>query len=205
MTKLKVALFVHCFFPDHFYGTETYTLELARNLKQLGHDVTVVAGVFQGEPKLEAAITRYTFSGIDVIAFDKNYLPHARISETYYQEAARPYLRQILTDLKPDIVHVTHLINHTAVLLDEVRDANVPVVATLTDFFGFCFNNKLERADGRLCAGPNALRSNCVACFLKASNDPAGQKIARSPLGWNGAGFVLRSRSERRNPTISMS
>ena len=23
----KVALFVHCFFPDHFYGTETYTLQ----------------------------------------------------------------------------------------------------------------------------------------------------------------------------------
>jgi hypothetical protein len=85
--------------------------------------VAVVVGVFQGEPKLDAAITRYTVEDIDVIAFDKNYVPHSRISETYYQESARPYLRQILADLKPDIVHVAHLINHTAVLLDEVRDA----------------------------------------------------------------------------------
>jgi hypothetical protein len=23
---LKVELFVHCFFPNHFFGTETYTL-----------------------------------------------------------------------------------------------------------------------------------------------------------------------------------
>jgi glycosyltransferase involved in cell wall biosynthesis len=184
---------VHCFFPNHFYGTETYTLELARNLKQLGHHVTVVAGVFQGEPKLEAVITYSTFSDIDVITFDKNYVPHSRISETYYQEGARPYLRQILAELKPDIVHVTHLINHTAVLLDEVRDANVPVVATLTDFFGFCFNNKLEAADGSLCAGPNALRSNCVACYLKASNNIALQKIAGFSLGWTGAGLALRA------------
>ncbi|WP_338824282.1 glycosyltransferase family 4 protein [Bradyrhizobium septentrionale] len=193
MRKLRVALFVHCFFPDHFYGTETYTLELAKNLKQLGHDVTVVAGVFQGEPKRESAITRYTYGDIDVVAFDKNYVPHSRISETYYQESARPYLRQILADLKPDIVHVTHLINHTAMLLEEVGDANIPVVATITDFFGFCFNNKLEAANGSLCAGPNALRSNCIACFLKASNNAAVKRLASLPLGLSGAGFILRT------------
>lgn len=193
LRKLNVALFVHCFFPDHFYGTETYTLEIARNLKQLGHNVTVVSGVFQGEPQCESALTRYAFDGVDVIAFDKNFVPHSRIRETYYQEAVRPFLRQVLQELKPDIVHVTHLINHTAVLLDEVSAANIPVVATLTDFFGFCFNNKLEAADGSLCAGPNVLCSNCIACFLKASNNTAAQKVARWPLGWAGAGLALRA------------
>lgn len=193
MPKLRVALFVHCFFPDHFYGTETYTLELAKNLKQLGHDVAVVAGVFQGEPKREQAITRYTFNDIDVVAFDKNYVPHSRISETYYQESARPYLRQILAELEPDIVHVTHLINHTAVLLEEAHEASIPIVATLTDFFGFCFNNKLEAANGSLCAGPNALRSNCIACFLKASNNATARKFGGVPLGWAGAGIALRA------------
>ena len=41
---MKIALFVHCFYPDHFYGTETYTLELARQLKMMGHQV-IVRGV----------------------------------------------------------------------------------------------------------------------------------------------------------------
>jgi hypothetical protein len=31
-------------------------------------------------------------------------------------------------------------------------------VATLTDFFGFCFNNKLEAHDGSLCLGPDGSR-----------------------------------------------
>jgi hypothetical protein len=49
---MKVALFVHCFFPEHFYGTETYTYELARNLKALGHEPT---GGLGGVPGRAAA------------------------------------------------------------------------------------------------------------------------------------------------------
>lgn len=189
---MKIALFVHCFFPEHFYGTETYTLELARNFRRLGHDVTVVAGIFQGEPSRETAISAYEFDGIEVIAFDKNHVLHSTIGETYFQEAARPYLRDILARVAPDVVHVTHLINHTAVLLEEAKHANVPVVATLTDFFGFCFNNKLEAADGSLCEGPNALRSNCIACYMKASNHRFVDRISALPMGWQIAGLSMR-------------
>jgi glycosyltransferase involved in cell wall biosynthesis len=189
---LKIALFVHCFFPNHFYGTETYTLELARNFQRLGHEVTVVAGIFQGEEANDATLSSYSYEGIDVIAFDKNHVPHSRIAETYFQEAARPHLRQIIAQIKPDIIHVTHLINHTAVLLEEAKYARVPIVATLTDFFGFCFNNKLEAADGSLCVGPNKLRSNCISCYVKASNHPIGDWVSALPLGWPVAGLAIR-------------
>lgn len=188
---MKVALFVHCFFPDHFYGTETYTLQVAQALQRLGHDVTVVAGIFQGEPRQPALVKRHEHDGVPVVALDKNHEPHSRVSETYWQEAMRPHLRAVLADLKPDLVHVTHLINHTAVLLEEVKAAGIPLVATLTDFFGFCYNNKLEAADGSLCAGPNLLRSNCIACHLRAVNDGAGQG-AKPRLGYALAGLRLR-------------
>ena len=192
---MKVALFVHCFFPDHFYGTETYTLELAKNLIGLGHDVTVVSAVFQGEPANSDVISSYLYEGVPVVAFDKNFAPHSRISETYYQESTRVYLRRILRQLAPDIVHVTHLINHTAVLLEEARFAGVPAVATLTDFFGFCYNNKLEAASGKLCSGPNRLRSNCIACHLKGSEIfPATTSAMLDilPYGWEAAGLATR-------------
>jgi len=165
---MKVALFVHCFFPEHFYGTETYTLELARNLQALGHDVTVVTAVFPGEPRHPALVTRYVHDGVPVVAFDKNHLPHRSVRETYWHEDMRAPLRAVLRELDCDVVHVTHLINHTAVLVEEAKALGLPVVATLTDFFGFCYTNKLEAADGTLCAGPDALRVNCIACHLKA-------------------------------------
>jgi glycosyltransferase involved in cell wall biosynthesis len=175
---MKVAIFVHCFFPDHFYGTETYTLNIASNLRSLGHSVTVIAAQFHGEPAKAQSISSYTFEGIDVVLLDKNYYPHHRVRDTYYQAEIKNSLYSILKSQNPDVIHVTHLINHTAVLLDVARELNIPTVATLTDFFGFCFTNKLEDARGLLCTGPSRDRSNCLACYLKV----AGSEHMNHPL-----------------------
>jgi glycosyltransferase involved in cell wall biosynthesis len=164
---MKIVFFVHCFFPGHFYGTETYTLELAKNYSAWGHDVTVVSAIFQGEPASEDLLSHYEYEGIKVISLDKNKVPHSRIKETYYQPEMREILTSLLKDLQPDIVHVTHLINHTSALLEATSALGIPTYATFTDFFGFCLNNKLEAADGALCAGPSRSRSNCVACYIK--------------------------------------
>lgn len=197
---MKIALFVHCFFPEHFYGTETYTLEVARNLQELGHEPVVVAGVFQGEPTREGLVTEYEYQGIPVVAVDKNHLPHQKVGETYYQAAMGPVLTGVLERLGPDIVHVTHLINHTAVLLEVVQALGIPAVATLTDFFGFCFNNKLEAADGSLCSGPSTSRLNCLACYLKARAGVPGrsrlERLGGRPrlAAWAARGLYLSKR-----------
>ncbi len=175
---MRIALFVHCFFPIHFYGTETYTLELARHYRDAGYDITVVSAIFQGEQATGSALLfRYEYQGIPVVTINKNLIPHSRVKETYYQQEMRDVFARLLDELRPDVVHVTHLINHTAVLLDVLKQRNIATYVTFTDFFGFCLNNKLEGADGRLCHGPSASRSNCVACHLKA--------VAASPgAGW---------------------
>lgn len=166
---MKIAIFVHCFFPEHFYGTETYTLNIAKNLLNLGHTVTVVSGTFYGEPARREAVSSYVYNGVDVLVIDKNLFPNRRVRDTYSQPEIIPVLRSVLTRLRPDVIHVTHLINHTAMLLDLAREMEIPTVATLTDFFGFCFTNKLEDARGLLCRGPSRDRSNCVACYLKVA------------------------------------
>ena len=163
---MNIVLFVHCFFPESFYGTETYTLELAQNLRALGHEATVVTAVFSGQPERGALVTRYEYAGVPVIAIDKNYLPHRNFRETYYQASMRPVLADLLDELRPDIVHVTHLSNHTVVLLDIMSERGLLAVATLTDFFGICHTSRLEAADGSLCTGPAADSNNCLTCAL---------------------------------------
>lgn len=179
---MKIALFVHCFFPGHFYGTETYTLELAKHYLSVGHQVTVVSAIFQGEPSQGEIISRYEFQGIPVVRIDKNLIPHTRVGETYYQPEMREVLERVLRKLNPDIVHVTHLINHTAALLEVTQALGIATFATFTDFFGFCLNNKLEAANGDLCSGPSVSRTNCVACHLKAAahNPSVAQWMRRS-------------------------
>jgi glycosyltransferase involved in cell wall biosynthesis len=166
---MKIALLVHCFFPGHFYGTEAYTLSLAREFRAAGHDATVISATFQGEPRQASPIAHYEWDGVPVISVDKNAWPHRSVAETYDQPALHPVYRELLGELRPDILHVCHLINHTAVAVDVASDLGIPVYATLTDFFGFCLTNKLESADGSLCAGPSPSRANCVACHLKAA------------------------------------
>lgn len=177
---MKITFFVHCFFPDHFYGTETYTLDLAHHYQAWGHDVTVVSAIFQGESSASELVTRYEYQGIPVVCIDKNYLPHSSVKETYYQPNMSAVLETILNELQPDVVHVTHLINHTAALLEVTSKLGIPTYATFTDFFGFCLNNKLEAADGELCAGPSATRTNCVACYIKdAARNPHAESWMR--------------------------
>jgi glycosyltransferase involved in cell wall biosynthesis len=172
---MKVALFVHCFFPEHFYGTETYTLQVAKRLREMGHEAVVVAAVFQGEAPRAELVTRYTYEGVPVLLIDKNKVPHRTIRETYYQPEMAGVFREILRDVRPDLLHVTHLINHTAVLLEVADELGLPTVGTLTDFFGFCYTNKLVAVDGSICHGPSLSRANCVACHLYAENHPSGR------------------------------
>jgi hypothetical protein len=90
---MKIALFVHCFFPTHFYGTETYTLQVARQLRSMGHDPVVVSAAFPGEPRRDSAVTTYRYDGLRVYCIDKNYIPQRRVKETYYQETIRDTLK----------------------------------------------------------------------------------------------------------------
>jgi glycosyltransferase involved in cell wall biosynthesis len=175
---MHVMLAVHCFFPSHFYGTETYTLELARGLMGRGHRVTVLSAVHSGEPQQEAEVIHYDFQGIPVISVDKNFRPNTRIRDTYYQPEHRTTLQRVLRDEKPEVLHVTHLINHTGTLIEAAVVEDIPIMATFTDFFGFCYNCRLEATDGSHCRGPNERRTNCLACHLKLAHMPSMPMMA---------------------------
>ncbi len=192
---MRIALFVHCFYPSHIYGTETYTLELARNLRALGHEPVVVSAVFAGEPAQPAIVHRYEHDGIPVLSIDKNAYPNTRVKDTYYQPSMSGVLGELLDEVRPDLVHVTHLINHTAVLLEVAAARKLPVMATFTDFFGFCYNNKLEAHDGSLCAGPASPAVNCLACHVKAAAGGSGSQDWRTRFKRTPAGAGLAARA----------
>ena len=184
---MKIALFVHCFFPDHFYGTETYTLEVARNLREMGHDPVVISAVSRSDATREKLITRYSYQSIPVVLIDTNRFPNKRVKDSYHQPLMRSVVAQVLEEVRPDIVHVTHLANHTAEILDVFRGMKLPAIATLTDFFGICLNSHLTKADGSLCGGPNKARINCIECFLKAIHD---NRKRMPTFAWLKSGFL---------------
>ena len=193
---MKILLPVHVFFPKHFYGTETYTLELAQALKKMGHDPIILTAL----PLWEKGGTdkfyfTYEYDGLDVHCLDFNLNPHASFKQIYYRPELYPVYDEILDNIKPDIVHVTHIINHTATLLEVLRDKKIPAVATLTDFFGICFNAKLDREDGALCHGPNEKSTNCLRCYLQKADIFPKQQMLNNHFMKNGFITYLASRA----------
>lgn len=146
-------------------------------MSRLGHEPAVVAATFPGEPEQKEFIERYAIDGVPVIRFDRNAQPNTSIRDTYDLPKLETIHRQILEEIRPDIVHVCHLLNHSSALLDTTRRMGLPTVATFTDFFGFCFNNKLNAVDGSLCKGPSRSRSNCIACcYFPADGGPSDMR-----------------------------
>ena len=183
MKTIKILLVVHCFFPDHFYGTETYTLELARDLRRRGYKVEILSTMSPGEQggrgKMRFA---YQYDGFTVHCVDYNFAPQVRYRELYYRKETEPFYRELLADIAPDLMHVTHLMNHTAIILDAAQACSIPLIATLTDFFGICLNSHLADIHGQLCSGPNYSRSNCLRCHLEVFGFAAlGSSLGLSP------------------------
>jgi glycosyltransferase involved in cell wall biosynthesis/SAM-dependent methyltransferase len=183
---MRIALYVHCFFPTHFFGTESYTLALAKGLAELGHEPVVITATFEGEPPQARLIEEYTYEDVRVISIDKNIYPDRCVRDTYEQPALRHVHERLLRQLQPDVVHICHLISHTTAVLDVTHSIGIPTFATLTDFFGFCYNNILENAKGKLCGGPDRIRANCIECFLKLQgarpNASPLAKLAKLPI-----------------------
>lgn len=196
---MKILFVVHCFFPDHIYGTETYTLSLAKNLQSLGREVAVLSAVFSGEARRENPVTRYDFQGVPVICVDRNYLPSGSLEASFDLPDLEPILKEILQQERPDVIHVNQLMNHTVALPRVACQLGIPLVATLTDFQAFCFNGRLEDARGQLCSGPDAVAANCLECLRRESLNHAWATDLRPPP--EGAGKHIRAFFNRLRPS----
>ncbi len=167
MRPLRILLPVHVFFPEHFYGTETYTLQLAQCLRQMGHRPTVLTSVLYGEKGRGGAVYTYEHDGFEVDCIDQNIQPLTHYRQLHRRADFYPLIAEIFRKRSPDVVHVNHLMGHTGVLLEVVRDMGLAAVATLTDFYGICPNSKLMRYDEALCTGPEYGSTNCLACYIR--------------------------------------
>ena len=177
---LSIALLVHAFLPDQNYGTEIYTLELSRALRELGHRPTVIAARRSGEPE----VAREEWDGIPVIRVPAL----AEGARATFDDPSRlPLYRSLFEELRPDVVHVCHFLYHTTAAHAAAQQLGIPLVATFTDFHGFCHTGLLSKPSGAPCAGPSRSRFGCLACGIheKQRMAPAGswwKLLGRPPM-----------------------
>jgi glycosyltransferase involved in cell wall biosynthesis len=162
--RQKLLLVVPHFLPRRKGGAEQIAYDTAKWLIRRGHAVRVVCveEVEKGDPEgIESATDEY--EDIPVVRLT---IRSRHMAETPGLQAEWPALTQffgrLLRDERPDVVHLLsgYLLGPAA--LAAARDAAIPVVVTLLDFWFICPTLHLKRGDGTLCYGPDPLE--CVRC-----------------------------------------
>lgn len=143
---MRILLTLHAFPPRSTAGVEVYTLRLARALQGLGDEVLVLCGVHD----LAARPYEVRAREHDGVAVAEIVSVHLRgtLAASYDDPELTAAARSVIRRFDPDCVHVQHLLNLSAGLVDEARAAGAAVAMTLHDHWLSCPRDGLRlRAD----------------------------------------------------------
>ncbi len=149
---------------------ELVTMTMAQALAERGHRVTVFARMENSEA--EEFSVRDDEADLDMdesrrvrvvrVVHNLSHISHFRL------EYDNPFLNQVfhrvLTDTRPDIVHIQHIGHLSGNLIQIAAQLGYPVVLSLHDFFFACYRIHLIDNHARLCPGPDR-GERCVACL----------------------------------------
>ena len=160
---MRIVHLVHQYVPEYVGGTELYTQALARGLTALGHEV-VVCYRRSGEG---AGHAERDDDGVRVIAtWDGAVTPRSRFLAAFQSSPMVQTFARLLDTVRPDVVHVQHLMGLPLAVMREIAKRRIPYVVTLHDYWWVCANAQLlTNYDETVCDGPRAF-VNCARCAL---------------------------------------
>lgn len=164
---MRALLVAHQFLPRYSAGTEVLTRDTGLELMRRGHEVHVLAADPLPEVRPKSVVgDDYSHAGLQVHSVRMPEPPSEReqLEWEYLNPAVADHVAEYVTALRPDAVHVFHLLHLSASVLDPLRALGVPLVFSATDFWSFCVRGNLTKPSGELCRGPNAISSNCLEC-----------------------------------------
>ena len=160
---MRILHLVHQFLPDDIGGAELYTRGLAQASVQRGHRV----GVFYRRRASGSGVARREDGAVTVwAAWHGTISPRERFLATFGDRAMVEAFGEVLDEMRPDLVHIEHLMGLPVDLVTMLRSRGIPYVITLWDYWWICANAQLLTNDGGLlCPGPRAY-INCGRCAL---------------------------------------
>ncbi len=133
-------------------GDATYTLSLARLLRERGHEVICFGqDAPENDPALAAPILADPIDFPSLLRSGGLRSAVAVLARTIYSRHVKGRFAQLLDRARPDIVHLQNIHHHLSPsVIDAAAERRIPVVWTLHDFSVICPNGNLF-SKGRPC------------------------------------------------------
>jgi glycosyltransferase involved in cell wall biosynthesis len=176
--KLNILMVVHGFPPISSGGTELYTYNISRELKKLGHHLTVLHPV-ENKQRTFCSFHKKKHNGLDVIEFNTyvaDKTPKLDFLNADYDQA----FQDLLDENRFDIIHFQHLLGLSANWIKIARSHHALTMLKLDDFWFFCKNIHLNDYRNEYCSGPDS-DEKCCSCLVGkdiGSEQPGIQEMA---------------------------
>lgn len=159
---MRVLLVTHRFPPFGVTGVERVAEQTARELRAAGDEVTVLTRRESAAPAVPQ-LERSSHGDTPVLMVAGGGPMHGRFPK--HAPVLERIFERVLLELEPDVVLVSHLMDHSPGYVSIAHRWGIPVVLELHDYYMVCEQARLQRVSGELCEGPNAGSACAAYCF----------------------------------------
>ncbi len=179
---MRVLFVSHDYLPNHPSGTEIYTAELSRKLRARGVEVELFT-TEKDIARKHLSLDEREWDGMRVHELVNN-LFYDEFAETWDWPPAEAAFARVLDRVRPDVVHVMHLLYLSIGCVEEAHRRGIPVVYSLHDFWLTCARfGQLIHADGSICYDVDFERCGTCLAQLKFKQTPLERGAARVVAG----------------------
>lgn len=177
---MRVLQVIHDFLPRHQAGAELYCFHLSQALQRLGLDVHLLFGEIDHHRRT-GDTRRGEYEGLPFLEIVQNH-DTTTVRHTYDDPRIRPIVQAELERLRPDIVHIHHLLGLGFPLPAMAKSYGAKVIMTLHDYWLSCARGggQRYRGPGKLCVDVDP--GLCAQCL--AGQHAGGSRLVRRLAGW---------------------
>ena len=171
---MRILIALHDYLPRHTGGSEIHAHQTAAELVRRGHEVTALFTERDLDSR-EGTVRRGSLDGVRTLEV-VHQREYADVRETWEERASLERFTDLLSELRPAVVHFHHLALWGSGAVRAARAAGARVLVTLHDYHLLCDAATLLRPvvhagdpDGELCAEDlsGGLSGSCHACLYR--------------------------------------
>lgn len=141
-------------------GSEKYYFELAKLLRERGHEVAFFS--MQNEKNIKIDCKEYFVENIDLNSNNK-----LKALDVIYSKNNKEKMLQVIEEFKPDIIHVNNFQRQlSSSIITIAKKKNIPVVFTAHDLQAICPNITMLDSNNNICSA--CMKGKYNNCIKKA-------------------------------------